>query len=118
MEDSFGILKIIGAEYVSGYKLRLTFNNGEIHICDFEPLSHKGICTKLQDIKYFKDFRLDPFSVDWNNEIGFAHRTRCRVSPQLPVVCCPPETAHGHSKKYFLKFILSCHKKYITLRQF
>ena len=21
---------------------------------------------------YFRNFRLDPFSVDWNNEIGFA----------------------------------------------
>lgn len=72
MKGSFAILKIIGAEYVSEYKLRLTFNDGEVRVCDFEPLSHKGICTKLQDMEYFKNFRLDPFSVDWNNEIGFA----------------------------------------------
>lgn len=72
MKKEIAILKIIGAQYVSEYKLLLTFNDGEIKMCDFEPLSHKGICTKLQDIDYFKNFKLDPFSVDWNNEIGFA----------------------------------------------
>ena len=25
-------------------------------------------------INYFKSFRLDPFTVDWNDEIGFAPR--------------------------------------------
>jgi hypothetical protein len=32
----------------------------------------KGICKKLQDIDYFKAFTLDPFTIDWNDEIGFA----------------------------------------------
>ena len=27
---------------------------------------------KLQDEDYFKSIALDPFTVDWNNEIGFA----------------------------------------------
>ena len=39
---------------------------------DFTPLMQKGICKKLQDLDYFKAFKLDPFTVDWNNEIGFA----------------------------------------------
>jgi hypothetical protein len=26
----------------------------------------------LQDIDYFKAFTLDPFTIDWNDEIGFA----------------------------------------------
>ena len=33
---------------------------------------NEGIGKKLQDLTYFKQFTLDPFSVDWNNEIGFA----------------------------------------------
>ena len=66
------ILKIIRAEYVQDYKLKLTFSNGELRIVDFVPLMQKGICRKLQDINYFRNFRLDPFTVDWNNEIGFA----------------------------------------------
>ena len=44
------ILKIIKAQYVKDYILRLTFNNGEIRLVDFTPLKQKGICTKLQDM--------------------------------------------------------------------
>ena len=68
------ILKIIKAQYVKDYILRLTFNNGEIRMVDFAPLMQKGICKKLQDMDYFRAFTLDPFTVDWNNEIGFAPR--------------------------------------------
>ena len=66
------IQKITDAKYENGYVLRLTFNNGAVQLCDFLPLAQKGICTKLQDMDYFRNFRLDPFTVDWNNEIGFA----------------------------------------------
>lgn len=66
------ILKIIGAEYVRDYILRLTFSNGEVRTMDFTSLMQKGICRKLQDMDYFRNFTLDPFTVDWNNEIGFA----------------------------------------------
>ena len=66
------ILAITAAEYIEDYKLRLTFNNGVVRIVDFVPLMQKGICKKLQDKDYFRSFKLDPFTVDWNNEIGFA----------------------------------------------
>lgn len=66
------ILKIVKAEYVKDYVLRLTFNNAEVRLMDFEPLMDKGICKKLRDMDYFKSYTLDPFTVDWNNEIGFA----------------------------------------------
>ena len=58
------LLKVVAAEYVRDYTLRV----------DFTPLMQKGICRKLQDLEYFKSFRLDPFTVDWNDEIGFAPR--------------------------------------------
>ena len=54
------ILKIIKAQYVKDYILQLTFNNGEIRLVDFTPLMQKGICTKLQDMDYFRSFTLDP----------------------------------------------------------
>ena len=66
------LLTITNAEYTNGYSLLLTFNNGERRLMDFTPLMQKGICKKLQDLDYFKAFKLDPFTVDWNNEIGFA----------------------------------------------
>lgn len=66
------LIYITSAKYVSGYILELTFNTGEVKLFDFTRLYNKGICTKLQDIEYFKNFKLYAFSVDWNNEIGFA----------------------------------------------
>ena len=66
------LLKVVAAEYVRDYTLRLTFNTGEVRLVDFTPLMQKGICRKLQDMDYFRSFHLDPFTVDWNDEIGFA----------------------------------------------
>ena len=71
MEKPF-FLKVTAADYVKDYVLRLTFNNGEVKLVDFVPLMQKGICRKLQDMDYFRNYTLDPFTVDWNNEIGFA----------------------------------------------
>ena len=65
------ILTVASAEYVKDYILRLTFNNGEVRDVDFVPLMQKGICKKLQDMDYFRSYTLDPFTVDWHNEIGF-----------------------------------------------
>lgn len=72
MDSNPLILKIVAAEYVGDMTLRLTFNDGAVRICDFSSLAQKGICVKLQNPDYFKSFTLDPYTVDWNNEIGFA----------------------------------------------
>ena len=65
-KDSAQILTVTAAVYVNDNTLRITFSNGE------ERLMQEGICRKLQDKDYFKSFTLDPFTIDWNNEVGFA----------------------------------------------
>lgn len=59
-------------KYISDYILELTFNTGEVKRFDFKSLYNEGICRKLRNMSYFKNFTLDGFTVDWNNEIGFA----------------------------------------------
>lgn len=66
------LLRITEAEYIHDYVLRLTFNTGEKRLCDFLPLANGGVCDKLRSMDYFRNFTLDPFTLDWNNEIGFA----------------------------------------------
>ena len=66
------LLRVTKAEYVKDYILKLSFNNGETRLFDFSSLFNQGIGYKLKDINYFKNFRLDPFTVDWNDEIGYA----------------------------------------------
>ena len=65
-------LKITSAHYIRNYVLRLLSNECLMKIVNFWLLAKKGICTKLQNMDYFRQFKLDPFSVDWSNEIGFA----------------------------------------------
>ena len=72
MKDQLLFIKVTNAEYVKDYVLRLTFNDGTVKLCDFLPLAQEGIFMKLKDLSYFKNFTLDPWTVDWNNEIGFA----------------------------------------------
>ena len=66
------ILTVTNAENVSGYTLRIRFSDGVEKLFDFSGELSKGICRKLRDLEYFKRFTLDPFTIDWNNEIGFA----------------------------------------------
>ncbi len=66
------LLTVYKAEYVKDYILRISFSNGEERVFDFSSELSKGICWKLQNLEYFKHFTIDPFTIDWNNEIGFA----------------------------------------------
>ena len=71
-KDNAQILTVTAEVYVNDNTLRITFSNGEERLLDFTPLMQEGICRKLQDKDYFKSFTLDPFTIDWNNEVGFA----------------------------------------------
>ena len=51
MKNEVLMLKVVDASYIDGYTLMLTFNNGDKRKCDFAPLSKKGVCIKLQDLK-------------------------------------------------------------------
>ena len=62
------VLTVEQAKHIGGYTLMLIFNNGEKRKFDFSSLLDKGVCSKLRDMDYFKNFKVDAFSVDWNNE--------------------------------------------------
>ena len=72
--DNTTLLTITKAEYLDGYRIKAWFNTGETKVIDFTSIvnSGKGLCKKLANIDYFKSFKLYPFTIDWNDEIGFA----------------------------------------------
>lgn len=72
MENKDLLLTVNNAEYVRDHILLIHFSNGKARFFDFTPLLSKGVCNKLKDLDYFKRFSIDPFTIDWNNEIGFA----------------------------------------------
>lgn len=67
------LLTITKAQYAGGYRIEAVFSNGIKKMLDFTPVirNGKGVVKKLADTDYFRHFTLDPFTIDWNNEVGF-----------------------------------------------
>lgn len=65
-------LEVTHAEYLEGYKLRLTFNNGEIKVVDLSSSLDGEVFAPLKDIEYFKRFSIKFNTVEWENGADFA----------------------------------------------
>ena len=63
-------LEITEAEYVSGYKIRLTFNDKLERVMDFEPFLRKARnpdLTQYRQLRKFKSFRLHYGDLMWGD---------------------------------------------------
>jgi Protein of unknown function (DUF2442) len=63
-------LEITGAKYVSGYKIRLTFNDGTVRIMDFGPFLAKALkpdTADYHDLRKFKAFRIEDGDLIWGD---------------------------------------------------
>jgi len=63
-------LEITEAEYVFGYKLRLTFNDGTVRVMDFEPFlrnTRNPDLTQYRQLRKFKSFRLHYGDLMWGD---------------------------------------------------
>jgi hypothetical protein len=63
-------LEVTEAKYVSGYKLRLTFNDKAVRVVDFGPFLKKAQnpdTTDYRDLKKFKSFRIEFGDVIWGD---------------------------------------------------
>lgn len=63
-------LEITQAEYVSGYKLRLTFNDGLVRVMDFEPFlraARNPDLSQYRQLRKFKSFRLHYGDLMWGD---------------------------------------------------
>jgi hypothetical protein len=61
-------LEVAEAKYGSGYKIRLTFNDGTARVMDFEPFLRKAQnpdITQYRQMRKFKSFRLDYGDLMW-----------------------------------------------------
>ncbi len=65
-------LEIVKAEYLDGYKLRLYFNNGEVHVVDLYSSLVGEVFAPLKDIEYFKHFTIKFNTIEWENGADFA----------------------------------------------
>lgn len=63
-------LEITKAEYASDYKIRLTFNDGKVHVMDFGPFlqkAHNPDTTDYRDLTKFKTFRVEDGDLMWGD---------------------------------------------------
>ena len=63
-------LEISRAEYVSGYRIRLTFNDGAVRVVDFEPFLRQARnpdLTQYRRLRKFKSFRLHYGDLMWGD---------------------------------------------------
>lgn len=69
------ILNVTYAEYKGGYQVFLIFNDGESVLVDLEDTiknDSRKIFFPLQDLSYFKTFKLGLNTITWDNEADFA----------------------------------------------
>ena len=69
------ILDVKYAEYKGGYKVFLTFSNGESVLTDLEDTiknDSRKIFIPLRDIEYFMTFKVRLNTITWDNEADFA----------------------------------------------
>jgi hypothetical protein len=66
------LIKVIHAKHVEQFILDLSFNDGTTKRINFKPLLKGEIFEPLKEITYFKSFRLNPFTVEWENGADFS----------------------------------------------
>jgi len=69
------LLNVVKAEYISDYKVALTFSDGVAKSVDLEQTifeDHRKVFEPLKDINYFKKFKIIFNTIAWENEADFA----------------------------------------------
>jgi hypothetical protein len=69
---------VVSASYKGGYRIELTFDNGERGVVDFSPyLRRGGVFKRLRDVSFFRAFRVNPElgTLSWADEIDVAPET-------------------------------------------
>jgi hypothetical protein len=73
------LIWVTSAEHLNDFNLQLTFNNGIIKMVDLEKYLNKPIFLPLNDKTYFKNFKLNPFTIEWENGADFAPEFLYRI---------------------------------------
>ena len=67
--------RVIHADYVKDYTIKLTFDNGQMRVADCSKWIGEGVFEPLKDKKYFKRFFVDGWTISWPNGADIAPET-------------------------------------------
>jgi hypothetical protein len=65
-------LEVSQAEYLDNYRIKLTFNNGEIKTVDLQSELNGSIYVPLRQLDFFKNFQLKYNTIEWENGADYA----------------------------------------------
>lgn len=60
------------AKYICDYKIEIIFSNAASGIIDFEPYLNGEIFSPLLDKNFFKHFKLNQWTLEWENGADFS----------------------------------------------
>jgi hypothetical protein len=66
------LIWITNANYLKEYQIELEFNNNKKGFVDFKNYLDKKIFEPLKDLKTFKNFKLNSWTVEWENGADFS----------------------------------------------
>ena len=69
---------VVSASYAGGYRIELTFDNGEHGDVDFSPYRRRGgVFKRFRDVSFFREFRINTELgiLTWADEIDVAPET-------------------------------------------
>jgi hypothetical protein len=66
------LIWITTANYLKEYQIELEFNNNKKGFVDFKNHLDKKIFEPLKDLKTFKNFKLNSWTIEWENGADFS----------------------------------------------
>ena len=66
--------KLLNAQYLEGYKVKLSFSDGSEGAVDLSGELGEGVFEALRDLSYFRSFRVQQQfgTIEWENGADFA----------------------------------------------
>lgn len=65
-------IHVKNAEYLEEYKIKVEFNTGLNQVIDLKDEIWEEIFKPLIDKEYFRNFKLNPFTIYWENGADFS----------------------------------------------
>ena len=66
------LIWVTSAEHLNDYKIKIGFNNGKVKTVNLESHLDKPVFLPLKELSFFRDFSLNPFTIEWKNGADFA----------------------------------------------
>ena len=69
------MLHVVNAEYIAGYRIKVSFNDGVTAVADFSETiqnDERSIIRNLSDLDLFRCFKIQANTITWTNGVDFA----------------------------------------------